>query len=161
MSPITIAIAISFIIGAATGYSIEHVQVVSMEKNILELKLKAKEELENLTAIANKEILDNITINKVRDIEAAKHEESISRLNDELRSSKLRKPTSWDCSARAEAKGNSTGNTKEETSSFGTIQRLHELLTTRTAIADRNSAYALECYNFVIERNCGIATGEK
>ena len=161
MSPTTIAVAIAFTLGILTGYSVEHTQVVYMEKNIVELKLKAAEQIENLTALANKEILDNITINKVRDIEAAKHEESITMLNNELRSSKLRKPTSWNCGASPKAESNSTRESESEASSFGTIQRLHELLKTRTAIADRNSSYALECYNFVIERNCGIATGEK
>jgi hypothetical protein len=51
---------------------------------------------------------------------------------------------------------NPPGEPESTTSTVDIPEGLHEFLTERTLIADRNTAYAVACYDFVVKRNCGI-----
>lgn len=156
MNLLAIVGAAGFALGSLVGYSIERAQVLHMEKVIAVQKLEASEQLAKITNRVNTEILENIELNKEVDLQGAAHEQELSTINTTLRNLRLRKPKCRADSSSSGTKDSSTGDIKSEASSDGVPEGLHEFLTERTLYADRNTGYALACYDFVINRNCGL-----
>jgi len=151
-----ILIAIGMSIGGTGVHYWEHYQVLSMEKQIADQKLEASQQLTTLTNKANEEILTNINLNSERDKSYEQNIKTINFLHDTINSVRLREPTSRKNSNCTATNSTSTGIVETETGDTGFSTRLHEFLKPRTFAADKISIYAAECYNFIVERNCGI-----
>lgn len=153
--------ALIFALGAAGGgtfgYKWQEYRVLHMQNAIAEQKIAANTIYNDLVQANNTAQAQVIETNNQRDVSYVQNINTINALHEQLSSARLRKPASWkSCNSSATA-SNSAEVVANTTASSEFPARLHEFFAPRTFIADQLAQYAKECYNFVIERNCGIS----
>lgn len=153
--------ALIFALGAAGGgtfgYKWQEYRVLQMQNAIAEQKIAANTIYNDLVQANTATQMQVIETNNQRDISYVQNINTINALHEQLSSARLRKPASWkSCSSSATA-SNSAESIANTSADNQFPARLHEFFAPRTFIADQLAQYAKECYNFVIERNCGIS----
>ena len=153
--------ALIFALGAAGGgtfgYKWQEYRVLQMQNAIAEQKIAANTIYNDLVQANTATQAQVIETNKERDVSYVQNINTINALHEQLSNARLQRPASWQsCNSSATA-GNSAEVVTNTTSSSEFPARLHEFFAPRAFIADQLAQYAKECYNFVIERNCGIS----
>ena len=150
------ALITSFSIGFATSYKIEHGQVVAMETAIEAQKLNAQAILKSTTDLIKtseaKAIESNINLDKA-------HEQFIQTANaydKQLDSIRLYPKRGNGCT-NSLPKSDRTRVIKEQTSESKYAEKFDRVIKQQARIADEAANYAEQCYQFVVEHNCGIS----
>ena len=98
-----------------------------------------------------------IEVNNQRDVSYVQNVNTINALHEQLSNARLQRPASWQSCGGSTTASNSAESVANTTANNEFPARLHEFFAPRAFIADQLAQYAKECYNFVIERNCGIS----
>ena len=153
--------ALIFALGAAGGgtfgYKWQEYRVLQLQNAIAEQKIAANTIYNDLVQANNATQAQVIEINNQRDISYVQNINTINALHEQLSNARLQRPASWKSCGGSATASNSTESLANTTTDNQFPTRLHEFFAPRTFIADQLAQYAKECYNFVIERNCGIS----
>lgn len=153
--------ALIFAIGASSGasvaYWIKDIEVKGLEADRNLAKATAITVLAEETRKVEEKASENHKIAVEKEKADAQHVQTINTLHDKLVAAKLRPRPLSTSSCNTKGTSGTVGTSESETNSSYIPAGLHGFLTERTLIADRNTKYALECYDFVIAKNCGIS----
>lgn len=153
--------ALIFALGAAGGgtfgYKWQEYRVLQLQNAITEQKIAANTVYNNLVQANSAMQRQVIETNNQRDVSYVQNINTINALHEQLSNARLQRPASWKSCNSSAAASNSAKVLANTSSDDKFPARLHEFFAPRTFIADQLAQYAKECYNFVIERNCGIS----
>ena len=152
---------VAFILGVTSGSFVTNA-VNSSTINEMKLAIIRQRELAEKTLLAEKEKVNEqqekaIMLSTTIDRANVQSIQTINNLDSKLKSLRLRDRTSRQSCSSTERESNNSRSSEEETSSFEFPGRLHEFLTKRAYDSGIIDNYALACYTFVVENNCGIS----
>lgn len=151
-----LAAALSFASGYGLSHKIDRAEIIGLELAIQ----KQKDEAQSILSDAQFRIKESeykaAQANDQLDQEHEANIKDIMALRDKLGSMRLRDPGSRSSCPSSVPAGANTAHPSGEAYSGELSKELSGFLLNQSFVADKVAEYANECYQFVVEQNCGI-----